>query len=623
MADTERDAGTKNGFNAKIGSIRTAVWRVCEPFAIGLCKRLKGFFSYEGGSETLLVRAILSVAFVIFVAMAAEYNFQSAAPADPDGDRGFAIWIEDKTRSYVDFLVAKSEEIQKRKTEYDHAAIREHLNTLESLDLENLSQDELPDELRFEQRPTPAEITNPNTAKDVFTRKLVSRDVIRVTLINAIFVSIYAVLIFITTRPWLGPEAQRKWADSVYFYGFILTLLSLIIALSSPGRYSGLGLTTVVIQNAIALSSTVLALFFRQFLVLFIRIKEDLREDDEVLLGLKNQADETAAKLKMLCGTVSKFDTTVKKTEKAVSDSGDVFTSEVGNIAASLKAKADEISAIEIDKDLIAREMAKAASLALEKVQTEIDALANALETGTGNITDRAEQIASAMNAFTTAILEGTQNSRTGLSRFSTVIDEGSRKADGAFDRVVKTIDSGSDQFTQGMQRFADRLGTEGLEDFKSRLGSAVDDIVQQFATDAERIGEAATGLVDKIKDARTPVDELNKTTSDVTAAFSNYVRKLEDNQEALDVLTAEFEKLSDALTGTVFEPDWLQTHGEKLTGLAEEMASLRTSLDSAMTNLKQFSVAVEAITVRSFFESVWGWATWPYRKLRSKFLGR
>ncbi len=100
---------------------------------------------------------------------------------------------------------------------------------------------------------------------------------------------------------------KKKWFDSIYFYGFLMTLVSLIIGLYISSDVNGGTelIASKLVQNAIALSNTVAALFSRTFLVLRI-VEEEVADEENFLSAELKGIAEAVRTLKERSEQVSK-----------------------------------------------------------------------------------------------------------------------------------------------------------------------------------------------------------------------------------------------------------------------------------------------------------------------------
>lgn len=106
-----------------------------------------------------------------------------------------------------------------------------------------------------------------------------------VSLVNIAIVTLYSFVIIIWNRGqhW---DDKEKWANSIYYMGFIITLFALVVALgNSVNTGKEVGAVGVVIQNAIALSSTAIGLTLRTLWML--TKPRHVEESDEDLVILK------------------------------------------------------------------------------------------------------------------------------------------------------------------------------------------------------------------------------------------------------------------------------------------------------------------------------------------------
>jgi hypothetical protein len=191
--------------------------------------------------------------------------------------------------------------------------------------------------------------TSPNT--EPAQRVHPASDVYRVATSNIFIVFIYSViLIALDSRS--ARDVREAWADSIYFLGFILTLSALVAALGSITRYSEEAkLVSIIVQNAVALSSTLVALIVRTAYVLGLFRSSDETLELEVL---RRSIDELGRQLTLLRIKLRKgLDDVVKETEELANrikgvDYGNAVTASLDKsfspFTTTLSAKGSEIS---------------------------------------------------------------------------------------------------------------------------------------------------------------------------------------------------------------------------------------------------------------------------------------
>lgn len=110
--------------------------------------------------------------------------------------------------------------------------------------------------------------------------------------------NVYAPIILITIYSFvcciislICRQNYIKFADSVYYLGFMLTLMALVFSLSQYESQEGNEdiIRSIISQNGYALASTVWGLFIRVLLVPF----EDVREGDDALAPLRATPPES------------------------------------------------------------------------------------------------------------------------------------------------------------------------------------------------------------------------------------------------------------------------------------------------------------------------------------------
>lgn len=143
-----------------------------------------------------------------------------------------------------------------------------------------------------------------------------------ITISNVIGILIYYIILKILINRNLsefGYSEQKKWADTIYFLGFMMTLVALIVVFNQAYYNSGGALVALnLIQSAIALSSTAVAIFLRQFWVLSIKEEQhdfsSLRRDiEEFHSSLRSIKQATSDHLSFLKQSNLEFDSAMRQ----------------------------------------------------------------------------------------------------------------------------------------------------------------------------------------------------------------------------------------------------------------------------------------------------------------------
>lgn len=531
----------------------------------------------------------LSVAFIIFVAFAAIYNFNALIPGKDDRGHWSVSSVEWATRDASRFLERR---------------FRNVVNSKEDLEASQLAADR--EDLNIPEERT----RNIKQQKDLDRRKKQLRgrisqrrmaDVFRVTVANAAFVTSYCAILLIFSL-FQGRETRRKWADSVYFYGFILTLISLILALGNSSRFSGVNLSLIVVQNAIALSSTVFALFLRTVMVLLIQAEED---NDDVL---SQRIETLAEEFNGLSKRVHVFAETVGTVGVQVGRAGTVFETGVTDVADKLKKKAQEISDIKIDQEMIAKQMAESTKLAMGKLKEKVDALADALENGKENIVEQAKKLGRELDGLALVFSTGAGRNQASLSVLEETFIEGAQNSKAAIGTLNTEFEDGAKTIRTGVEQLAAKIGKDAAKEFKSKLSEAMDKMVAHVDAENLRLSTAITGMSGEINKLSSSVTTVKGEMAEFSVSAEALRKKLGENERALEALKNNFDSLNKSLVGTVFEPDWLENHSKKLESMAVQMASLRASLDETAKGFNSFVRLRRALARRNPISRFWKW---------------
>jgi hypothetical protein len=154
-------------------------------------------------------------------------------------------------------------------------------------------------------------------------------------------------------------NSKQTWADSVYYLGFILTLVSLIVALTKIRDFSAAeAIKGIIVQNAIALSSTVIALILRTaWRLSIVEPKSELEYVQRL-----SQAYQDLEK------NVSLNNVTFENVSQTVQRSNDKLVQSILNLGTRMDQ-------FDIDPKIIADAFSKAANLAFEQMSARLKTL--------------------------------------------------------------------------------------------------------------------------------------------------------------------------------------------------------------------------------------------------------
>ena len=215
-------------------------------------------------------------------------------------------------------------------------------------------------------------------------------------LIPALVVFFYAVFIFAKGKNVIHNE---QLGDSVYYLGFILTLVALIIALfeisKSPDQEK------IIAKFSIALITTVVGIIIRVFMTQFISTKEDVSEITE------QQLTDTAVNLKIhLDASIETFRGFIDEVTRKTSETLEKNTLE---LIAFLKENLDEFAKASSN---IIKNINKA-STALVNKSTHLEKSLEDLNSSTENFNTNLQNISSKANSLESSL----ENLNSNLSK--------------------------------------------------------------------------------------------------------------------------------------------------------------------------------------------------------------
>ncbi len=291
-----------------------------------------------------------------------------------------------------------------------------------------------------------------------------------VTYFNGFFVTVYGGLLWLLNRTYES-STQLKWADSIYYLGFILTLVALITAFSNveSGKDENLIKATIV-QNAIALASTVWAIFLRTLWKLSIPIQRDeLNYVTELTFQYEILKDTISSTTTTFETETEKFSSISEKLSGAFESIQKQFESELKTLGTSFENYRTQI-AENIDAQRVSNEALRKSTAEFEKIANAMAKFENALDA-----IENALRNIEADGSYLSNLAKELQNA----------IDAWKTEADD----ISKSIVSFSDNFSKSdrrNQQFQETLITD-LNNLVDRF-KAVDDNVSSLQADLREI---------------------------------------------------------------------------------------------------------------------------------------
>lgn len=407
----------------------------------------------------------------------------------------------------------------------------------------------------------------PGSGNSLPDRPSVAEDLYRVTAANIVFVTLYSAALLILCIN-VDHEIQRKWADTVYFLGFILTLVALIVTLGVIDRGTKDGIETVVVQSAIALSSTAFALIFRTFAVAFIRIKPD--EDDPSFETLASQILGIAHAIERVGGATKSFSIKLNALEEKADGAATRYAEALGTATDALQSRAADISAIEVDQHAITNQIAGAVEAALAGAEGAVQAFVDASETSAQAV------VTAGVNAGE-ALTTTAQSVTAALGDSATQTNQATLRLKSAFETAANSLEK---------LDLAELLSQTVREDF-----SVFSDVLES----------QRQALADALDTFQTTIRNGAETQEASYREAAAFFAQVDAQASALDRLNTSIQQTMDTLGKSPLAPEWQAQEAERIA-----------SLDAALTRVADM---LERIAPKPAFHRVRKFIDWFRRK--------
>lgn len=406
-------------------------------------------------------------------------------------------------------------------------------------------------------------------------------DVYFAAVVNCVIVVAYALAVYSTCAS-LGADMHDriKWADSLYFLGFIITLIALVSALGnvgpdllgtaqgqnsdgeSPAQQSGHGVVNLIRQNAIALSSTVIALFLRTLWVLAIddndptdpsleaEVQRQLRLSVQLTRGLRDEVEALQTSVAISrreteeLATATRTSFSIYATELAT-HTKDEIARIMGGISGSLEGLnsatetfAERLNSVELDESALSKAIAQAMSAALGEVSSSI------------------RRVGSTASEFAQEVDNGKTKMSQALAAldFNAILSEKIAESVAPLFGLGSTINKAYGDMFEHMRKSTSRIDSE-VEAFEAALRRNI----AALSGDYDEAATAGATLVDAGKHLSTAIEDA---ANDLAGELDHNALRLarENFVQEIETLTSKLRRMAPKRRSFW---DWLMGRGD------------------------------------------------------------
>lgn len=409
-----------------------------------------------------------------------------------------------------------------------------------------------------------------------------------------------------------------QFADSVYYLGFLFTLLALIASLAQFGTSSERQFSDFVARFGLALITTVLGLGIRVLLSNFridgdegIRSAEDalaeasykLRSNvDQISVDVRAQARAMKEVLEvMLQESKSVITETTAATRKAVTQSGDDLRSATTSASTSLADASEKMS----QQLLTTSQESKTAH------ENSIREMRDAFDTILGETSAGIRQALASLQAASASAGESLTDASNTLSdqlkQSGKEIKAGHETAIGetqaAFTQLLQETTTGISRVTSESQAAMERAGNHlarVLESVEQSVASAANRMAEEVGSAALTVVAAqadATAALEDLRDALAAISQQSKSAAKSLDGIQVALEAIRELQPQLAGVGPTFEKFTNLLADQV---STLEKWGRTLEGMndavAQDLSTIRSAKESILQQVEESSDAVKEV---------------------------
>lgn len=400
--------------------------------------------------------------------------------------------------------------------------------------------------------------------------------------------------------------SDEKFADSVYYLGFIFTITSIIFSLFDL-PHIGTRIQDIAVRFGAAMVSTVLGLFIRVYLVSFrTDVADAIRDAEDALLGATQKFTE---RLTMSLERLQDFESRVDLATQSSIERVNL------QVEALSKNHADKLT--EFFADLTTRNQGAFTS-ALEEVKNASVRLAVSVDRYSVGMKGNLASIESKVGGFAEAVTTRLQNTTFPDDYFARHLQAPMAKLEAAATDVAKHVNGACQRISKATVAL-----DQSLEAVKAKSGDAevAMDSVLKLAGQQHLIlqtAEGQLGALDKLTTALSAFDQLltnttaeiaanNSTSSALTAQVEKLATEAVAGRQALQGSLAEVAatlgQQATASTALLSRVDATVASSERVTAQLGEAAAyqlnvaehLRATADAAIQAGAKYGASVEA----------------------------
>ena len=418
-----------------------------------------------------------------------------------------------------------------------------------------------------------------------------------------------AVLIGYTVYVWRTKRYQLRGdraGDSVYYLGFLYTLLSLGLSLYQFVM-AGMGAREIVGNLGIALFTTIIGLAGR---VVLTQLREDPVEIEEsARMALAEAASQVRSELAQMVEDVNTFRRTtmqsiVEGAEELSRETNKALTENVTAFTSSARAVVDRIEEVFADFGDNAKKLNKVSAgtvTALEKLINRVEAIEAPQSLISAKFDPLVERISEVITIFNVR----TEEQRLAVDRLRTLVEETTAKAGQSMDGMA-TLASTVGKVVDGIERqtkavsddaeavrsLADNIKAslseipEKQEAVSSKLTETTEAALQTLTTSvsqtledlAESQREAAEKLSAALKQAVNGVEEAVQALKGTSSSLTEEARRSSEDakkaaEHALQGFTGRLDEIGEAARKNI------EAQAEKFNNAAKSMAAAASVL--------------------------------------------
>ncbi|WP_031434258.1 coiled-coil domain-containing protein [Methylomarinum vadi] len=369
----------------------------------------------------------------------------------------------------------------------------------------------------------------------------------------------------------------EQFADSVYYLGFLFTLIALVVSLYHY-RGDSLGLDAIIANFSLALTTTIFGLAVRIYINNF---QVDLRSAERQMLeGVELAANDFVRKAKTLSMQLElSHDETQRAIRRALEDAGQSMSQTAAMIREQAEQSAEAFRKQSETANRSMEETIKALQQKLESLELPEDIFARRLEAPLTALNEKLVEtrtVVSDLAQEQTVIKADYRQMTLELGHFNSALTASGRSLE-AFNDNIAAHNLSSEEFVQLVERF------KQLAQASDAITAAIGEQAERSSAAAERFETLLASFGQLPDETERIAARLNQASDEVVGLFARISGQTENSAR----ISSDLQTIAEALSKTQLTIKQISDFGVHVTSAFKRLESFNQAIEQHTRNLQ------------------------------------